>query len=87
MKERMRATDLDPKELIAFDPAAGEIRVADERAILVDATAMGVLRKDLVEQIGTEGTRALLTRFGFVQAGRWPRRPTPGSSGSRRTSA
>ena len=54
-KETMRVTDLDVKELVKFDSAAGEIRFAGERAILVDATAMGMMKKELVEQ--TSGPR------------------------------
>ena len=63
----MRVEDLDAKELVEFDAGAGEIHVAGQRAILIDATAMGMLRKELVEQIGLEAARVVLTRFGFVQ--------------------
>ena len=63
----MRVDELDGKELVEFDPGAGEIRVAGQRAILIDATAMGNLRKELVGQLGAEAARVVLTRFGFIQ--------------------
>ncbi len=66
----MRLEDLDVKELVDFDEIAGEIHVAGQRAILIDATAMGILRKELVEQLGLEAAQVVLTRFGFVQGWR-----------------
>ena len=62
----MRVDELDGSELVEFDPAAGEIRVAGQRAILIDATAMGNLRKELVGQLGVEAARVVLTRFGYM---------------------
>jgi hypothetical protein len=40
----MRADDLDHKELLELDPEGGMIRFAGQRALLVDAVAMGLLR-------------------------------------------
>ena len=57
-------------DLIELDPAAGVIRFAGQRAIIVDATAMGELRAQLISQFGVGGARALLTRFGFAQGWR-----------------
>ena len=41
----MRADDLDLRELLEFDPEAGVIRFAGQRALLLDAVALGLLRK------------------------------------------
>ena len=62
----MRVTDLDHKELLELDPEGGVIRFAGQRAILLDAVAMGVLRKYLVENFGLDAARAVLTQFGFA---------------------
>ncbi len=47
----MRADDLDLKELLELDPEPGVIRFAGQRALLLDAVAMGLLRKYLVENL------------------------------------
>jgi transcriptional regulator with PAS, ATPase and Fis domain len=62
----MRAEDLDMSELVELDPEHGEIRFAGKRALLFDAVAMGLLRRQLVDMFGLTVARALLTRFGFA---------------------
>jgi two-component system response regulator HydG len=62
----MRADDLDHDELLELDPEGGVIRFAGQRAILIDAVAMGLLRKYLVENFGLTAARAVLTQFGFA---------------------
>jgi len=62
----MRADDLDHDELLELDSAGGMIRFAGQRAILIDAVAMGLLRKYLVENFGLAAARAVLTQFGFA---------------------
>jgi DNA-binding NtrC family response regulator/predicted hydrocarbon binding protein len=66
----MRVEDLDGRELLEFDVPGGAVRFAGERVILVDATAMGVLRTQLHQQVGAAAARAVLTRFGYVQGWR-----------------
>jgi DNA-binding NtrC family response regulator len=66
----MRADDLDHKELLELDPEGGMIRFAGQRALLVDAVAMGLLRKYLVENFGLTAARAVLTQFGFAHGWR-----------------
>lgn len=66
----MRATDLDHKELLELDPAGGQIRFAGRRALLIDAVAMGLLRKYLVENFGLNAARTVLTQFGFAHGWR-----------------
>ncbi|HEV8548716.1 MAG TPA: sigma 54-interacting transcriptional regulator, partial [Polyangiaceae bacterium] len=62
----MRAEDLDHDELLELDPDGGVIRFAGQRAILIDAVAMGLLRKYLVENFGLTAARTVLTQFGFA---------------------
>jgi DNA-binding NtrC family response regulator len=66
----MRADDLDHKELLELDPQGGVIRFAGQRAILLDAVAMGLLRKYLVENFGITAARTVLTQFGFAHGWR-----------------
>ena len=66
----MRADDLDHKELLELDPELGVIRFAGQRALLLDAVAMGLLRKYLVENFGLSAARTVLTQFGFAHGWR-----------------
>ena len=66
----MRAEDLDLRELLELDPEGGVIRFAGQRALLLDAVAMGLLRKYLVENFGLTAARAVLTQFGFAHGWR-----------------
>jgi len=66
----MRAEDLDHRELLELVPEGGVIRFAGQRALLIDATAMGLLRKYLVENFGLNAARTVLTQFGFAHGWR-----------------
>jgi two-component system, NtrC family, response regulator HydG len=66
----MRAEDLDHQELLELDPEGGVIRFAGQRALLLDAVAMGLLRKYLVENFGLTAARTVLTQFGFAHGWR-----------------
>ena len=66
----MDARDLNHKELLELDPDGGLIRFAGQRALLLDAVAMGLLRKYLVENFGLTAARAVLTQFGFAHGWR-----------------
>jgi len=66
----MRVEDLSISELVEFDPEEGVIRFAGQRALIIDATAKGNLRKELIKHFGLRTARAILTRFGFVQGWR-----------------
>jgi DNA-binding NtrC family response regulator len=66
----VRVEDLSIKELVEFDDDGGVIRFAGERALIIDATAKGNLRKELINHFGLSAARAVLTRFGFVQGWR-----------------
>ena len=66
----MRVEDLNISELLEFDSEQGVVRFAGQRAVIIDTTANGNLRKELVNQFGLTTARAILTRFGFVQGWR-----------------
>ena len=46
------------------------IRFAGQRALLLDAVAIGLLRKYLVENFGLNAARTVLTQFGFAHGWR-----------------
>jgi len=66
----MRGEDLHHKELLELDPEGGVIRFAGQRALLLDAVAMGILRQYLVDNFGLTAARAVLTQFGFAHGWR-----------------
>jgi DNA-binding NtrC family response regulator len=66
----MRVEDLQHEELLELDPEGGVIRFAGQRALLLDAVAMGLLRQYLVENFGLTAARAVLTQFGFAHGWR-----------------
>ena len=66
----MRAADLDIHELLHVVPEGGLITFAGERALLLDAVALGLLRRELIQTLGTTGARAVLTRFGYAHGWR-----------------
>src|SRR5688572_30222926 len=66
----MKTSDLDLKELLQFDADGGILRFANERVLLLDAVALGILRRELIESLGLAGARAVLTRFGYAHGWR-----------------
>ena len=67
----MRADDLDLRELLDFESiGGGVIQFAGQRVLLLDAVALGLLRRSLVDTLGQAGARAMLTKFGFAHGWR-----------------
>ncbi len=66
----MLAADLDHHEFLQLSPDEGLIQFGGERALLVDAVAMGMLRKNLVDSFGAIAARTVLTQFGFANGWR-----------------
>lgn len=62
----MRARDLHLKDLLEVDPERGVVRFAGQPAIILDAVALGLLRKQLVTALGPRAARAILTRFAYA---------------------
>jgi len=69
-EQLMRATDLDLRELLSFEPAGGVIRFGGERVLLFDAVALGILRRELIDSLGLTAARGILTRFGYAHGRR-----------------
>ena len=66
----MRVEDLNHQEILELDPEGGLIRFVGQRALLLDAVAMGILRQYLVDNFGLTAARAVLTQFGFAHGWR-----------------
>jgi two-component system response regulator HydG len=66
----MKAADLDLRELLQFEPQGGVLRFGGQRALLLDAVALGILRRELIEELGPFGARGVLTRFGYAHGWR-----------------
>lgn len=62
--------DIDLRELFTFDSKGGVMRLGEQRVVLLDTVALGLLRKELVESLGPTAARALLTRFGYAHGWR-----------------
>jgi DNA-binding NtrC family response regulator len=58
--------DLHLAELLDFRPDQGIIRLHEQRVVILSATAMGLMRKELVDTLGVDTARRLLLRFGFA---------------------
>jgi two-component system response regulator HydG len=66
----VRVEELDLKELLELDPGGGLVRFAGHRALIFDAVAQGLLRKELIDTFGVRVARGILSRFGYVHGRR-----------------
>ncbi|NTV75268.1 MAG: AAA family ATPase, partial [Holophaga sp.] len=66
----MSLEHLDINDQLEVDAEVGLVRLAGRPAVVLDASTLGLLRKELVEQTGLEEARALLTRVGYAQGWR-----------------
>jgi DNA-binding NtrC family response regulator len=53
-------------ELVDFRSDQGIIRLHEQRVVLLSAAAMGLLRKELIDTLGTETARRVFLRFGYA---------------------
>lgn len=51
---------------LRFSPSEGHIWLDDRRMILMHTASMGALRRELIDRLGLERARALLTRTGYA---------------------
>ncbi|HSP81271.1 MAG TPA: sigma-54-dependent Fis family transcriptional regulator, partial [Myxococcaceae bacterium] len=65
-----RRLELDLRELLSFTPEGGRIHFAGQRALLLDAVALGLLRKELIGTVGMTAARGILTRMGYAHGWR-----------------
>jgi two-component system, NtrC family, response regulator HydG len=66
----MDLDDLDLRDLFEMPPTGGVLRFAGERALIMDAVALGLLRRTLIETVGVAGARSILIRFGYAHGQR-----------------
>lgn len=55
---------------LRFTPSEGQIWFDNRRMMLVQTAAMASLRRELIETVGSEKARGLLTRFGYLSGTR-----------------
>ena len=65
-RELAPAPDLQLADVLDFQAHPGVIRLHDQRVVILSAAAMGLLRKDLIDTLGTDAARRLLLRFGYA---------------------
>lgn len=75
----------DLTECLFFSPGDGRIWMHDQRMALLHGSALGSLRRDLIDSLGMEKARGYLTRMGYVSGvrdaqlvrERWPKGDGP----------
>lgn len=60
----------DITECLFFSPGDGRIWLNDQRMVLMHTTSLGTLRRELIETMGLERARGLLTRAGYESGAR-----------------
>lgn len=63
-------TVADLSECLFFSPGDGRIWLQDQRMVLMHAEALGALRRELIETMGLDKARGLLTRMGYLSGAR-----------------
>ncbi len=66
----MEARDYSANDLLTFIPDEGIVRLMGNRALIFDAVALGLLRKEIIETFGIMAARSILTRFGYAHGWR-----------------
>ena len=61
----MKATDFDLSQQLVFNPDKGLTSFKDSRIVLFDANAIGLLRQNLIDDLGMEKAREFFLKFSF----------------------
>lgn len=61
----MQATDFDLSRDMEYDPERGITRFRQNRMVILNAEALGLLRHNLIESFGYEAARELFLEFGY----------------------
>lgn len=61
----MRASELRMEKLLQFQPDQGKILLKGSRVIIFNASALGKLRKDLIDTLGMDRAKGFLIRYGW----------------------
>ncbi|OGB50831.1 MAG: sigma-54-dependent Fis family transcriptional regulator [Burkholderiales bacterium RIFOXYD2_FULL_59_8] len=60
----------DISECLFFSPGDGRIWLQDQRMVLLHSEALGAMRREMIDSLGIEQARGLLTRAGYVSGAR-----------------
>ncbi|MEP7297929.1 MAG: sigma 54-interacting transcriptional regulator [Burkholderiales bacterium] len=60
----------DITECLFFSPGDGRIWLNDQRMVLMHTSSLGALRRELIDSVGLERARGLLTRAGYESGSR-----------------
>ncbi|NMG71694.1 sigma-54-dependent Fis family transcriptional regulator [Parazoarcus communis] len=66
MKEILYPENADLRQLLRFSDKDGLIWLGEHRMVLLHSAALSELRKELIESVGAEQARRILTRMGFA---------------------
>lgn len=69
----MQLSSFDLRALLDVRPGGGPVSLGGERAVVLDAAALGLLRREIVESFGLDAARDLLTRAGEAHGRRTAR--------------
>lgn len=61
----MKASELHIGNLLEFLPEQGKILLERSRVMILDATSLGMLRKDLINTLGIDRAKGFLIRYGY----------------------
>ncbi len=64
-RTKIKADDFDLSREIKFDPRRGLTTFRGNRLVIFEADAIGLLRRNLIDDLGWETARGFLLRFGF----------------------
>ena len=62
----MLSHDLQLPDVVEFRRSDGQIRLHDDRVVVINAVAIGALRHEVLSSLGLEAGHRLLFRFGFT---------------------
>ncbi|HEY5038881.1 MAG TPA: XylR N-terminal domain-containing protein, partial [bacterium] len=62
----MRVEDIALKELLELNPDGGMVHFAGQRGLIFDAVSHWLLRKELIDNLGEETARGILSRYGYI---------------------
>ncbi|MCC8394640.1 sigma-54-dependent Fis family transcriptional regulator [Paraburkholderia sp. MMS20-SJTR3] len=69
--DRLRYPDIaDLMSRLHFSPGDGRIWLGDQRMLLVHTGSVGVMRRELIDSLGIDAARGLLTRMGYNSGAR-----------------
>ncbi|MCP3728331.1 sigma 54-interacting transcriptional regulator [Paraburkholderia sp. CNPSo 3272] len=60
----------DIAEQLHFNPVEGRIWLQDRRMALLPVEVLGAMRREMIDSLGLEGTRRLITRLGYTAGSR-----------------